>query len=97
MQAVRTNNDAEGWHNRLNRKIREKHPNLYKLVPVLHYESRKLPLQVTLVCQGSITRRMQKTYTNMQERLFSIWKEYNDRKIGPLKCLKKCADLYGPE
>jgi hypothetical protein len=26
MKAVRTNNDAEGWHNRLNQKIRVAHP-----------------------------------------------------------------------
>jgi hypothetical protein len=38
---VRTNNDAEGWHNSLDPKIRKED---------LYYESRLLPLHVILVC-----------------------------------------------
>jgi hypothetical protein len=40
---VRTNNDAEGWHNSLDPKIRKED---------LYYESRLLPLHVTLVCKN---------------------------------------------
>ncbi len=50
MQIVRTNNDAEGWRNRLNQKVAVNNPTFYRLCENLHKESRLLPLQVTLVC-----------------------------------------------
>ena len=71
MKAVRTNNDAEGWHNRLNQKIRVAHPNFYKLVEHLYYESRLLPLHVTLVCQGTLQRRQRTAYSKLQDKVFS--------------------------
>ena len=44
-QSVRTNNDLEGWHNRLNSSCRAG-MNMYMLAKLLHVESSKIPVQV---------------------------------------------------
>jgi len=43
---VRTNNDVEGWHYRLNQKARKRHLNLYLLVCLLETEAKCVDLQV---------------------------------------------------
>ena len=47
-KSVRTNNDAEGWHHRLNKRALHDHMNIYLLVMLLHKEALLLPLQVRL-------------------------------------------------
>jgi len=37
--SVRTNNDVEGWHNRLNRQTRAGKLDLYQLAPILYKEA----------------------------------------------------------
>jgi hypothetical protein len=49
-QPIRTNNDAEGWHNRINCHTKDK-MNFYALVPELHKESKLIPLYKKLMCQ----------------------------------------------
>ena len=48
-RSIRTNNDAEGWHNRLNKSAPHDHRNVYRLVKLLHEEAPLLPLQVRLI------------------------------------------------
>ena len=38
-QPVRTNNDVEGWHRRLNKKTSDQTPPFYDLVTLLHAEA----------------------------------------------------------
>jgi len=47
--SVRTNNDMEGWHNRLNLKTQSRKLDMYQLVPLLHREALFIDVQVTLV------------------------------------------------
>jgi hypothetical protein len=82
---------------RLNQKIRVAHPNFYKLVEHLYYESRLLPLHVTLVCQGTLQRRQRTAYSKLQDKVFSYWDGYNNKKMGAFLLLKKCAEIYGHE
>ena len=63
-QSVRTNNDLEGWHNRLNSRGRAG-MNLYMLVKLLHEESSKIPVQVRLVSEGKLQRHQKKAFANM--------------------------------
>lgn len=59
-RATRTNNDVEGWHRRLNHLCQDQKPAFYVLVPVLFEESRKLPHQMQMVEEGSLTRNQRK-------------------------------------
>ena len=43
---VRTNNDCEGWHNRLNGRCRGHKLNMYRLIVIMHQEARLVKIQV---------------------------------------------------
>lgn len=45
-RSIRTNNDVEGWHHRLNKKARKGQLIFYLLVQLLHKEAKLVPLQV---------------------------------------------------
>ncbi|KAI8517520.1 hypothetical protein Bbelb_035370 [Branchiostoma belcheri] len=58
-QRVRTNNDTEGYHTRLNKKAQHSLP-FYLLVDLLHEESRYVSLQAKLVIMNRLTRYRRK-------------------------------------
>ena len=63
LQAVRTNNDVEGWHYGLNRRAQGKSQlPLYMLIMLLHEESRLTSLQIRLVSDKKLCRIQRKTY-----------------------------------
>ena len=51
-QSVRTNNDVEGWHHRINRKAQKPNFQMYILIVLLHKEARLLPTQLKMVTEG---------------------------------------------
>ena len=48
-QAIWTNNDAEGWHRRLNTRAGHASLNFYRLLELLHHDSRLLAVHVSLL------------------------------------------------
>jgi len=62
--SVRTNNDVEGWHNRLNRKTRAGKLDVYQLATILHEEANYVELQAVLVSENRL-RRIQKKATSV--------------------------------
>ena len=61
-QPVRTNNDVEGWHHRLNAKASHGRMNLYQLQLLIHDEARLVTLAVRLLSECG-TSRMQRSPT----------------------------------
>ena len=50
---IRTNNDIEGWHNRMNQRASfRRQLQFYLLVKLLHSEAMPVELQVELVSQA---------------------------------------------
>ena len=94
-QSVRTNNDLEGWHTRLNARGRAG-MNLYMLVALLHDESRMIPVQVRLVSEGKLRRHQRKVFVDLQRRIFGYWEEYEGGDRSAIQLLRACARLYGP-
>ena len=92
---VRTNNDAEGWHNRLNRQAPHDRMNLYLLIQLLHDEALLLPLQVRLVAQHKLYRHQSKVAKSKQESLKKLWQEYEkaDRTMTTSEYLRRCSEL----
>ena len=80
-QAVRTNNDVEGWHLRINSRARRGQLQLYVLIELLHKESQIISLQLNLVSKNKMKRYQRKTYRNMQARIFSLWEKYSNGRI----------------
>ncbi|XP_062597880.1 uncharacterized protein LOC134259296 [Saccostrea cucullata] len=88
-QSIRTNNDVEGWHRRLNDQSPNGQLPFYVLVPLLHQEANLLPLQRKLVSEGKLCRRQRKT--GQQQRIFHLWDLYEAREIRSLRFLTKCG------
>ena len=91
-RVVRTNNDVDGWHYRLNSQSPHDRPNLYVLLGLLHKEATLLPLKVKLVSQKKIYRRQRKEHRSREEKLRKLWDEYAmaNRTLTTLTFLDEC-------
>ena len=97
MQAVRTNNDVEGWHHGLHRRASGKSQlPLYMLINLLHREARLTSLQIRLVSEKKLQRIQRKKYRNLQSRIFSLWEEFENGERNVRQLLKACSHLNGP-
>jgi len=67
-QAIRTNNNVEGWHNGLNRRAsgRSNIP-FYLLIPLLKREAELCALQVRLLSERRLQRIQRKKYRKLQD------------------------------
>ena len=72
-ESIRTNNDVEGWHRRLNCRARRGRLPFYLLTELLYKEARSIHLQVVLVSEGRLTRYTRKRYSNINEKLDKYW------------------------
>ena len=76
-EAVRTNNDLEGWHNSLNRHAGQQGSLcFYSLLELLHREALLTAINIRLVSEEKLKRLQRKKYKNLQERLFEQWGLY---------------------
>ncbi|XP_062586242.1 uncharacterized protein LOC134247857 [Saccostrea cucullata] len=97
MTAIRTNNDVEGWHNRLNSAVAVRGPvPFYSLIQELYRESKDIPLQLRLVTEGKLQRYQRKQSRHVQGKVFKFWNKYCEREISASRLLKECAAIYGP-
>ena len=89
MQSVRTNNDIEGWHRSLNRRVAGRYGlPLYMFVALLHKEARLMLLQIRLVSERKLKQVQRSTYCEVQRRLFEPQKER------PLLHQDQCLAFY---
>lgn len=88
---IRTNNDVEGWHRKINTKNTTDHPNLYILLETLGNEAADLPLQVRLVEQGKLMRRSRKDAEGKQARLIDLWERYEAKEFTVSEYLRECS------
>ena len=94
LQAVRTDNDLEGWHNALNRRAKGRSQlPLYILIQLLHKEASLVFLQIRLVSERRLKRHQRTTYRNMQKKLFSLWNDYEDGRKNSKQLLEACSYL----
>jgi len=95
MQSIRTNNDIEGWHRRLNFNGRH-HMPLYHLVRLLEHESELITAQIRLVSEKKLQRLQRKAYAQLQRKLFDAWYAYQAGTKSAIALLRTCSHLYGP-
>ena len=89
---IRTNNDNEGWHNRMNQRASSRHQlQFYLLVKLLHSETILVELQVELVSQAKLTRIQRKRYRDMQSKIIRLWDRFVNDEIDSYRLLKKCS------
>jgi len=92
---IRTNNDLEGWHNRLNSRGSAQMP-FYRMVALLHDEASLVPIQVRLVSDNKLKRHQSATFKNLQRKIFLYWGQYETGDKSAEQLLRSCSLLYGP-
>jgi len=72
-QQVRTNNDLEGWHRRLNNVARRANMSFYLLVRLLHTEAQSTEQHIVrLLSEGHVLRRTSRRYAALNARLETL-------------------------
>ena len=96
LQKVRTNNDLEGWHHRLNRNAGWGQLQFYLLVELLHQESEYVAIQRRLIQNGELQRVERKEYRQINARIQGVWDEFTNSDITAKQLLRRCGRIYGP-
>ena len=94
---IRTNNDVEGWHTRLNLHCGLRRRNglpLYILIEVLYKESLISDMYKEMLLQGHKLRRQRKAYTVLNAKLFGLWNDHQENIISTESLLLQCAEMY---
>jgi hypothetical protein len=92
-QDDRTNNDVEGWHNRIN-EGKNGAFNLFHLIDQLHYVATLISLQAKLMERGENLRRRNKACQQLQDDLVDLWDQYTNDDLPSKLLLEKVATLY---
>ena len=95
-QPIRTNNDVEGWHYRLNQSAQKGSLGLYLLTDLLYRDAQIVSRHVELVSAKKMKRIQKKKYVKLQTRIFELWKKYEKKEITVNHLLKACSHHYGP-
>ena len=96
-EAVRTNNDVEGWHNALNRRaFGRSHLPLYQLIELLYKEAQLVNLLMRLVSNKKLVRIQRKKFIRYQKKIFILWEQYANRERNVQQLLRACSELNGP-
>lgn len=91
---VRTNNDAEGWHRRLNTRAGGSNVPLYKLLKdVLRKEGQFVTTQHQLVAEHILSSRSRQSSKNKQAKLHELWLKYESRELTTSAFLSECVPL----
>jgi len=91
-RSVRSNNDVEGWHRRLNQKASRGQLNLYLLLQLLDGETQLLETQLTLLKESAQIRR-QRQSQRVTARLFTLWDRLVAGERTPQQTLRTAAYL----
>nr|XP_034331451.1 uncharacterized protein LOC105322593 [Crassostrea gigas] len=92
-QAVRTNNDVEGWHHRVNSKAGHRGCTFYKLIPLLLHEAK---LVVTRVSSENLFRDVRQSSSATQKKLTEAWEQYDAGQLSTGHFLRLCGTVYAP-
>lgn len=92
-QAVRTNNDVEGWHHRVNGKAGHRGCTFYKLVPLLLHEAK---LVETRVSSENLFRDVRQSSSATQKKLTEAWEQYDAGQLSTGHFLRLCGTVYAP-
>ena len=95
-QTVRTNNDVEGWHRRLNSRASRGHLPLYLMIKLLFDESQYVAVQIRLLSEGKVARYARTKYAAINERLADLWERYERKDISTSRLLRSCSRLSLP-
>ena len=91
IETIRTSNDVEGWHRRLNSKAGRVQLDLYLLIQLLGEETALVPIQLDLLRMSVVTRRQRNQRTT--GRLFRLWDQLQNEEMTPRQLLRAASHL----
>ena len=95
-EAIRTNNEVEGWHLKLIKTAKKGNVQLYNLISLLGQDAKLVKLNCVLVKQERLARRQRKSTEVMHLRLVEWWDAYAAGQIQYPKLLERAATLMKP-
>lgn len=94
---VRTNNDLQGWHKRLNKSATGRcNLQFYPLIRLLHKEAKLTSLYTRLVSEKELQRIQRKKYRNRQYQIFGLWDDYMRGSATFFQLVEACSRLSDP-
>ncbi|KAK3108953.1 hypothetical protein FSP39_019661 [Pinctada imbricata] len=90
--SIRTNNDVEGWHTRLNQKSSSGR-GTYRLIPLLRREAELIAVSVQ---SEDLARETNRRYTRLDDKLQVLWTNYQDptTQMTTSTFLRKIGQIY---
>ena len=82
---VRTNNDQEGYHSKINSSAPCK-LNLYKLIDLLYANAQEAKVTTALVSLGKDTREQKNKYIVNNIKIMSLYTEYSTQLLHLTNC-----------
>jgi len=95
-QSIRTNNDCEGWHFRLNRKAQRADLNLYLLIQLLYNEAKMVEVHMQLISGKKIRSTQKKKAKTNAARIQRYWEEFRRGRRTIRDLLHACSYIYAP-
>ncbi|XP_060602006.1 uncharacterized protein LOC132755213 [Ruditapes philippinarum] len=94
--SIRTNNDVEGWHRRLNGRAGGT-PPFYLLIKLLYDEAQVAVRNSELISEGRLRRYQRKKYTYLQGQTHQLWDKYRNGELSSTGLLREFGNLYKPQ
>ena len=86
---VRTNNDAEGYHTRLNGMCGAK-PPVYNLLKVLYREAQLVSIDCQLITSKLVTMQRRKKTKDLDIHVQDLWDKFDEGLIDARELLYHC-------
>ena len=96
-QAIRTNNDVEGFHNKMNHICQKPNVEFSTLVKELHKEAGFIHTTAVRVFTGETTRKRKPAQVARQDKLNSLWDQLRNKKIDGLRVVEKAAGMIAAQ
>ncbi|XP_052804540.1 uncharacterized protein LOC128234373 [Mya arenaria] len=87
-QTIRTNNDTEGWHRRLNFSAGRSTLQFYVLLSLLLRESKMVKVTHQLVSEAALGRQRRERYRYIDARIMDEWDSYDSHEVNCEEFLK---------
>jgi len=95
-RAVRTNNDVEGYHRRLQHRAQLGNLQFYLLLRLLHQEAQLVPLHAQLLTQHALKRVQRSRTRKVQAKIFGLWSDYRHGRLQVAQLLRAIGRIYAP-
>ncbi|VDI17808.1 Hypothetical predicted protein [Mytilus galloprovincialis] len=71
-QGPRTNNHLDGWHNKLKKRVKTAHPNIFEIINMFKKEQAANGVKKVQYAAGGNMRRKAKKYREIEERFTTL-------------------------